>query len=259
MTFEDFALKVLIEDLGLEAEKIDEEDQETPDFIALDENDVMFIELKEKDSSEDYLREREEAFNSGELYSSTSSLKNCKNVSNVVKKANRQIDSLASGSEFRIVWLHAKGPEKEALLDKFICSLYGKADIYDLEKGRRQNKECYYFDYSDFFKYRSSLDGAILSKNQQMILALNDGSPRYDSFKKSSFVKGFSDYTVIDPPVWEKEKRIWIADCDISRKDSDALLAYLSEKYTLGKPTRIEMQQCMVEFSMPHNESNKPE
>jgi hypothetical protein len=70
VSFEEFALKVLTGDLGLEAEKIQEGDDETPDN-----DNAPFIELKEKDSSDD--SERNAAFDSGGLYTSSTRLENC--------------------------------------------------------------------------------------------------------------------------------------------------------------------------------------
>ncbi|MEP1740539.1 MAG: hypothetical protein ABJI60_20190 [Kangiellaceae bacterium] len=252
MSFEDFALKVLNEDLGLEAEKIDEGQDETPDFIALDGNYIYYIELKERDSSEEYLRERELAFGSDDVYSSTVSLEKCRNTSKVINKAKNQLKAESAPEEIRIVWLHAHGSQREALVEKFLCTLYGKADIYDWAEGRYDNKDCYYFDHSDFFRYRDSIDGAIISLEGGMAFAINNFSPKYDILLESEFTRGFSKSSLINPIQLESEGKVWLIDCDLDRKDEDTLLNFLIDKYSLGKPRRIVMQQAMVEFSIPH-------
>jgi hypothetical protein len=251
MPFEEFALNVLTDDLGLEAEKIEEGEEETPDFIALDGERVIYIELKEKSSSDEYLQEREAAFDSGELYSRSSSIERCRNISKTIHKAKRQLNSVADGEEFRFVWLHADGREKELLVERFICTLFGKAEIYDLGEARRVRKDCYYFDHSDFFKYREQLDGAIISFNDQIRFAINNHSPKYEDVLSSGFVQSVGEDYLIDAIQMEQQGKIWTADCDLDRRNEDAILAYIKEKYSLGNPRRIIMHECVVEFAMP--------
>jgi len=113
------------------------------------------------------------------------------------------------------------------------------------------NKDCYYFDYSDFYRYKDDLDGAILSKNEVMLLVLNNHSPKYEKFLASDFVKRFGSEFIIDPPEREKEGKIWIADCEIPRKEENQILGYLKEKYLLDNPRRIRMNDIKVEFAIP--------
>lgn len=101
-------------------------------------------------------------------------------------------------------------------------------------------KTCYYFDHSEFYRFRDSLDGAIVSSLDEGKLCLNTLSARYESLRKSGLARSVGN-GLCDPVSLTADGSAWIVDGAIDRLDENAVLRYLSEKYAERGVQRIRM------------------
>jgi hypothetical protein len=68
-------------------------------------------------------------------------------------------------------------------------------------------------------------------------LCLNPFSPRYETFRSSPFVgvlKGMMP--LVDPLREERQGRVFIANCEIDRRDMHAVVRFVKNKYQLESP-----------------------
>jgi hypothetical protein len=108
--------------------------------------------------------------------------------------------------------------------------LYGLRDIADMSDEKSNLKECYYFSFSDFFRHKMGLDGAILTMDSQLQVCVNDCSPNVEKFRCSALVQTFRG-GVVDPMDLERQGHAYIADCDHDRRDRNKVISYLQKKY----------------------------
>ena len=100
-------------------------------------------------------------------------------------------------------------------------------------------RPCYFFYFSDFYRYAATIDGAIVSDEQEGTLCLNSFSPHYDDLKQSKLYQVFQD-GIRDPVAEAAAGHAYIADWSGTRKDQKATLQRLKEKY--NKPQLIDFQ-----------------
>ena len=135
---------------------------------------------------------------------------------------------------------------------QFRGSLYGLVDVLDMEN--KNTRTCYYFGFSEFFRYRDVLDGAILTAGYNLLqLCINNLSPRANEFRKSPLVEVFSE-GVLDPTQLEKQNKAYIADCDVDRCDKAQVLAYLQSKYQKGWLIDINLAKHTASIAVPREQ-----
>jgi len=113
-------------------------------------------------------------------------------------------------------------------------TLFGSVNMIDIGDGSNIMKPCYYFVNSSFYRYKDRIDGAVISSLNKYALCINNYSPNYNSFKRSSFCEAFKD-GVIDPIEREKKDSAYIADTEIDRRNKGEVLKYVQEKYKKSK------------------------
>lgn len=233
MNFEDYVIK-FFNAAKLKAKKIPESDEKTPDFLISDEVNIL-VELKEKNDSTEAEGHRETAFSQNKLFEHTSILSYRNRLSGIIGSAAAQLKAQKekTNSDFCFVFVVMNGISPNAQFSQFASTLYGKKNIFDANDVER-SKECYYFTHSEFYKYSDIIDGAFLVLNGYMELLINDKSPRYEEVINSKFVSRFSG-CIIDPKFLAENDVIFYADTDLSRKDEDAVKAYVFEKYGIDR------------------------
>jgi hypothetical protein len=225
---------------GFAIEKISEDDEERPDFLVQDEQNAYLVELKTKSESEEYLQERRDALATGRVYGEHIPVTPRNRLSGIIRKAKSQLrNHLGEEDIFRIPWLLCTGHTAEARMDQFESTLYGSASIINLD--RSGMRTCYFFHNSDFYRYKDTLAGAIVSTPSTARLLLNPYYGRSSAFANSS-VFGIKELNPINPIAEEKSGLAYIADGDIDRNSEEAVLSHLKTKYKANKLMKMTMQ-----------------
>jgi len=143
-----------------------------------------------------------------------------------------------------------KGEDPQSQGEQFASTLYGKANVYSILNSKFSH-ECYFFHDSVFYRWRATLDGAILSTFTTAKLCINTYSPRYASFRASEIVRAF-DQAVVDPIELEREGRAIVADCDVDRRKHVDVIQYLAAKY--NEEYLQHFQMASLNLEIPVNE-----
>jgi hypothetical protein len=248
LNIENFVMKCIEFQLGLKVEKIIERTEKSPDFLVQCGKYKYLIELKSKWTKKEFLKYREEELLSGKIFEEINPAGRKIPISRVVESACRQLKKSKIKSDFKLVWLHAKGHNHYFQVEDFESTLYGREYIADWG----DNKPlvyCYFFDKSDFYFHKNILDGAIISDDKGMKLCLNTLSPGYKEFNKCKLREAFQD-AVIDPVDAEINGKAFLVDPEFDRNHGD-VIGYLTEKYNLKKPMKMPMQQLSGTMLLP--------
>ena len=140
-------------------------------------------------------------------------------ISSAIEKAYKQLLNRKKkiGADFCYIFLLAAGHYTSAQIRQFEATLYGSKEILSIEHGTPEPKTCYYYTFSDFYRYKEVLDGAFILGENFGRLCLNDQSEQYPSTKESSFVKTFLP-GVLDPLQLEAEGKAYSITENINRE-----------------------------------------
>lgn len=234
---------------GFSAEKIEEYDQEKPDFFVYDNDHTYIVELKTKSESDEKAEERKAVLLSGKIYGETEPIDSINRLSGIIRKAQSQlINHMPEEKVFRLAWFLCSGHGSEAKTDQFQATLYGSTSIVDLDvSGMRP---CYFFRNSDFYRFRASLDGAIVSTESNAKFLLNPLSLKFDELKISKLVGIFGE-SVVNPIQEEEEGLAYLAEGEIDRTDKQKVIAYLKNKYGLEKIMDMTLKHMSGTILMP--------
>jgi hypothetical protein len=131
------------------------------------------------------------------------------------------------------------------------ATLYGTMAIIDRDTFTEEPyKPCYFFNFNSFFEFRDTLDGAIVSDEQQGKFCLNPHSARYQELKQSALYQAFGE-GVCDHVEEEAAGTAYIADWDRSRKDKNETLGLLQQRYKRPGLLDIEFKQYSGEMLVP--------
>lgn len=244
---------LMLEHIGCLVEKIPETDEKTPDFFVTLECDQYLIELKAKEANPEQIRERDEQLDAGEIYEEFEPVLRQNRLSGIVRDATGQLDSHNHDGIFRLAWFMAIGHNASAKMHQFESTLYGSTTLVDWSENGTAG-DCYYFYNSDFHRYRQSLDGAIVSTQQELKLCLNNYSPRYENLKASSLVRAFAN-GVCDPVQREEAGEAYIVDSEVDRNNLQDVLDYLRRKYKQERLTNMTMNHMSATIAVPRNET----
>jgi hypothetical protein len=232
------AVKRYFEHLGYTAEKIEEGTEQTPDFLVYDDSVSILVELKTKFPSAAEIAARQLMLDRGSIHNIHEVIIRKNTLSGITRHAAEQLKKYGAEKLLRIVFLLTVGHLAEPRFAQFEASLYGSTTIVDFAKGVA--KDCYFFYESDFFRFRHSLDAAIVSTERDRALFLNPHSPRADQCRKSSLCDRF-DGVVVDPIEREKQGNAYYVDGTLDRHNEDEVIASLKEKYHSQTLMKIDM------------------
>src|SRR3954454_25296034 len=100
---------------------------------------------------------------------------------------------------------------RDVQLRQLEATLYGSVDIIDRESEERVYKLCYYFFFSDFYRFSNTLDGAVVSTDKKAKFCLNPHAPRFEELKQSYICKVFGE-AVCEPYAHEAAGHAYIAE-----------------------------------------------
>jgi hypothetical protein len=213
------------------------------------------IEEKTKFPNSEDLQDRSKSLTENNQFASVTHVSRNNTLSGIVGKAKRQLKSTSDSKkhQFRLVWFTATGWNAEAKHMQFMATLYGTSKVFEIH-GSKTMRECYFFYNPDFFRYRNELDGAIASfifgETITMYLCLNPYSANYEQLRSSPIIAKLPN-GLTDPLAEEKSGRSYVADTNIDRKDSQAILRYLESKYNTGKLANMDFNMASIEFRLP--------
>lgn len=234
MDFESYAID-FFKAANLNAKKIPESNEKTPDFIIFDGVNIL-VEVKEKQENKKVIAKRDDTFNKCEVFENIQSLGYKNRLSGIIGDAAKQLKTQKgnTNSEFCFIFIVMTGLSPKAQISQFADTLYGKKNVLDAGLRGSVPKECYYFTHSEFFKHSDVIDGAFLVKSGYLEFLINDKSPRYDKVINSTFVNRFQGY-ITDPVKLEREGKILYVKSDIPRKNEDLVEKFVFDKYGIKK------------------------
>ncbi|MFC5579202.1 hypothetical protein ACFPOA_14405 [Lysobacter niabensis] len=228
--------EVMLKKWGASPQAISTSDKEESDWIAEIDGFRVLVEEKTKLDNPEFVAARETTLAKGEVFGAVTSLAPNNRLSAIVRKGASQLDSssVSTAHDARILWLTAIGREAGARWEQAFSTLYGSTKVYEIGKGEMRN--CYFFHHSAFFRFRAHLDGAVIGclRGSELTLrfCLNPYSERWLKLRASPFGALFPT-GLIDPVEEEARGRAYLADTDIDRRDSGAVLDFVSKKYGL--------------------------
>lgn len=211
-----------------EVEQIPEGSTPTPDLLAS--GDLRYaIEIKTKEDDPSEVSERQEALRRGEIVDLATPFVPRNTLSGILRDGVKQLRSLATERrDLSLLWLIAVGADQMGKYEQFRSTLYGLTNVV----GPDNNSliRCYYLRDSAFFRWRTDLDGAVISTLKELEFCINSYSPRADALARSDLAARFG-VAVVSPSEEERQGQAYVADCDIDRRDEQAILRFLAEKY----------------------------
>ena len=226
------------EKFGFRIAKIPEGTSSTADFLVCDGEHSYLVELKTRYRSAEDRALREAQFEERGLAEFFRDIQRSSGVSSVISGALAQIEgSSPDASSIRLIFFLLRDFDVDERWHTILATLYGIKFVGDWSEGG-EAKDCYYFSYSDFFRYRDRLDAVIILKESSgdAILCLNDHSPNIETLRYSRLAARFEGRTT-DSPKKEADGEIWIVDGEVDRSNEQAVLAFLREKYSLSEMT----------------------
>jgi hypothetical protein len=251
MSQETFITQVL-EHWGLTVTKIPEQQEKTPDFLAVAGESSYLIELKTKSPNPDILNQREAALNTGELFEEHIPMLPRNRFSGVIRSATDQLASYNADDAIQLIWVHCEGHSAKTQMDQFEITLYGSTSLVDFSENGTMG-DCYFFSNSDFYRYKHILDGAILSTPEEAKICLNPLSENYEKFQESFLCTSLHE-GICDPYAREKEGVAYIVDGAVDRTDKNSVLSFLRNKYGQDKLMDMTMNHMSATVAVPHRE-----
>jgi hypothetical protein len=240
-------LVVQLKKKGLDATAIPEvQTRKTPDISVAMRHSTVLVELKNRLDDEELEQQLEEVMAGGGVATHTDTTGRKNTVSGIIEEAVEQLNAPAfAAADYRVAWVHAAGKRVLLKKDQIHAALYGTQDIVELHGSPARSWQCYYFENSDFFRYRDSLDAAVISyvadRNLHAACCLNSYSPRYERFRDTEFCPTTIDW-VLDPLKLEAEGKILIADTPCERSKEREVLEYVTKKYHVVNVTNIQFK-----------------
>jgi hypothetical protein len=232
---EEYAIEIL-KYFDIKAIKIEESNTKSPDFLIELNGKKILIELKSKYDDSELIETREDMLNDNKIHQQIDILKHSNTISGITNKAYKQLKTKKNqikADECYIFFL-TEEPDSDDKIEKIHSTLFGKKLLVPLGTNAKDSKFCFYYSESDFFRYKDVLDGAIISNGSELRFCLNNYSINYKNVKNGVIVNKIKS-GINDPIELEKAGNIYLADCNIDRKDIESLDNYLKEKYSIER------------------------
>jgi len=225
-------------------------ERKTADFLATDSDGVSYLlEVESQADDSSYWQELEEK---GKV-NRTDEVMRTNVASRVVRHATKQLRETESPEHsFNLLAIVPASDDPGTQASEFRSTLYGIMLLVDAESEvEHQTMDCFYFDYNEFYEM-TDVEGAILFWNSSCQLCINTFAERVDAFRDSVLYHHFDrGGGILDPDSLEASGQAYIADINLPRSESDKLLAYVMEKYSLhSRPIPMRLQQLRGELKV---------
>ncbi|HAS6364255.1 TPA: hypothetical protein RQJ98_004576 [Vibrio vulnificus] len=241
---------------SVEARKIAESDEKTPDFL-IEQEEVVLIELKEKSDDEALHQREQKELAEGGVFEHVGTTGYRNRISGVIGNGIKQLKAQKENtkSDFCLLFIVANGVAQGTQAEQIISTLYGRKHIIDFESQSSEASSCYYAYHSEFFKHRNIIDGVFLITNRNVVLLVNDKSPNYTEFKASFFLSKFvGKIGIFDLVDLEAKENIMVADCDIPRSNEEAVKQYIFDKYSIERGMMLDFPHYSFKAQVNENE-----
>ena len=231
------AIMAFLRSHGLAVEEIPTSDQETPDLLVeRGHADCLLVEVKTKDDDQAEIRDLHSRLKSGRVVERTKPTDAWNVLSGIIKKAVGQMTTHdPARASHHLLWFHSTGIDAPVTEVRLKATLYGTQKLVSLEV--RTVITAYYYWNSAFHRFRESLDGVVISRENEAGLFLNPLSARLDALRSSKFVSIFGDPFLPDPT----QTDIMVCGPDAPRGDESAMLAYLRQARALTHLQTMDM------------------
>lgn len=228
----------LLGSIGIEAEKIPESTDRTPDLIAHDAGHRYLIEVKTRTDDETVTPE---LLRSGSAYR-VSPIAPTNTAGAIFRDAVRQLDSASVTDELKLIWLcvRSRRGAEDTLAEQARHTLYGISRVGGTGRGSKA-PPCYFFHESVFFSY-PQLNAVVIDISGRLLLCLNTYGEKLAELRKSRLASFFPT-GLLDPVEREQAGLCLIADCAIDRKRSDLVLEYVSTKYGIEHAIHFNLDE----------------
>jgi len=250
----------LLRSEGFEVQRIPEAPSgKRADLVARYDQEDYIIEVKTKEDDAEFeaeLASKGTATKGRQLVRSNT-------VQAIIRRATMQLrDTPASAAAFRLMVFVAAGLRQEAQLDELTSTLWGIAELLDLdglEAGHNHTRRCYYFDRPVFPMF-ADLDAVLaLWPNKDGEgkvggrLHPNPWSPRAAAFRRSHMAQTMeAREALVDPSTEERNGKAFICDTDANgRGDDGSRLYFVQAKYGLPKLTRLTPHHFVAAMLAP--------
>lgn len=234
------AVITILQGLGFSAFEIPEEPQKgrRADIQATKDTQSFLIEVKSKEDHPEFMSGLKEA-NDFEIVPYEKSLRRSNSFGKIIREGVRQLEETPEGiRSFKCIWFRALESLLSDAFDFMKATLYGTKHLLIRDQsGHFYHARCYYFDPNEFFKF-PSLEAVVFDNGRGAELCVNSFSRRFAEFRCSVLYSIFeSSGALIDPRKLEKGKMILVADTDVPRKDREAVIRFIQEKYGMHVQT----------------------
>lgn len=217
---------------GFEVTHVDEGAAKAPDLIARKAGETFAIEVKCKEDDPRLLRQRDAALLSGDTFTEPHDVAFRNRLAGIVRHAVDQLDSASPGNPIRLLWFMGSGQRSRLYADQMAKTLFGDTLVVDIHDTAFQ-RQCYFFHESAFFRWRTKLDGAVVTHREGLCLCINPLSPRADRLRSSPLADVLRK-AIRDPASPDAADHNFIVDCDLDRSVSFPVLKYVQQQ--LGRP-----------------------
>lgn len=247
--------ETILKHWGASVDPVPTSEKEESDWLATLDGFRLLIEEKTKLENPANSAERTEALRSGRVHGSTTPLRPNNRVSGVIGKAAKQLRSTGADTphDARVIWFTSIGFDREAKDHQAYNTLYGATKTFDLARSNSL-QDCFFFYNSEFFRHQD-IDGAYLvvadGGTATARLCLNPFSPNWVALRDSPFAKKLKT-GLVDPVAQEAAAEAMLVDGQVDRRDSGAVLSYLSTKYGIPLLQNMDMNMASAVVAVPH-------
>lgn len=234
--FSKHVLEAFLSSRGLSCHRIPESNRRTPDYLIRQAVRDVLLELKIKSDDPDEMAESLAALEAGLLASRSKPLRPTNTVSGVIcDGAKQMIEHDTEQNHHHLLWLHASGHDAFAYREQLRHTLYGIQRIFSSE--RPELIHCYFFRESEFWRWRKTLAGAVVSKWSSQTgvtiqLCINPHYSRHAEFRGSEVYRALND-CLLEPEIEADGDQVFMMDGASDRRDVKAVLEYLRSKYLI--------------------------
>ncbi|MFL6600171.1 MAG: hypothetical protein ACJ8R9_02475 [Steroidobacteraceae bacterium] len=225
-------IKAVLEHKGAAVTPIPRKSEQTPDF------DVQFggvnyiVEVKTRGEAEERAEARRASFLRGDVHGDSEELKRKNTISSIIESGVVQLKAYGQADAMRVLWVHCSKPFGERYKEQFFNAFYGSTLLFDLDD-RDYKVEGIYFRDSDFFRYRATLDGAVITMDLgggevQIFCLANDQSAKYEAFRGSPLPQAFP-VGFYDPAAKEAAGEAVVIRGAFDRRNANVVLAHLHQ------------------------------
>lgn len=228
------AVKEFLRSIDFEVTRVQRsETEKRPDYLVSDGTNDYLLEIKSREKDENFLKLFENA-NPGER---THKLGRINPLSSMLLEGAKQLSDYDPAKEkWHVLWCYTADLWYGGIVSRQLAyTVYGFMDIEGYNKNNAHFQTgCFYFTYNDFYR-TPQLDAIVIQSSDELSLCLNTLSSSYNEFMQSRLRHRFEKegFVIVDPVQLENEKRCFLVDADIDRKDSKAVLRYIAQKYNL--------------------------